>query len=145
MKGPSYCVKDERQLTGILHQVLGMVRRALPGGPVEIKLGRPGDRTLSQNAKMWAMLTDVADQVVWHGDKHSKEDWKCILTAGLRKQRAVPGIDGGFVVLGMSSSKLGKGEFGDLIELIYAFGTQHDVFWSEKALAVYEEYARQAA
>lgn len=90
-------------------------------------------RTDDQNAKLWPMLTDVARQVKWHGVRLSKEDWKLIFMAGLSKElRIVPNLDGdGFVNLGRSSSRLSKGEFSDLIELIYAFGSREGVVWSD--------------
>ena len=49
------------------------------------------------------------------------------MTAGLRKQKAVPGIDGGFVMVGSRTSKMSKAEFSDLVELIYAFGAERGV------------------
>lgn len=76
---------------------------------------------------MWAMLTDIAQQVDWHGQKLTPEDWKDICTAALRKCRVVPGIDGGFVPLGMRTSDMSKGEMSSLLELIAAFGAQHNV------------------
>jgi hypothetical protein len=64
-----------------------------------------------------------------------------MFTASLRNYQVVPNIEGtGFVVLGMSTSKMTKKVFCDLIELIYAFGSENGVKWSEKALKHYEEY-----
>lgn len=90
-------------------------------------------RTLSQNSKLWPMLTDVSKQVIWYGQKLTKEEWKDVFTAALKKQKVVPGIDGGFVVCGQSTSVMPKREFCDLIELINAFGAQHEVIWSDSA------------
>jgi hypothetical protein len=85
-------------------------------------------RSLDQNAALWAVLTDISNQVVWHGQKLTPEDWKHILTAGLkREQRIAPGISGGFVVLGQSTSKMTKSEFSELLEFCYAFGAEHGV------------------
>ncbi len=84
-------------------------------------------RTLPQNARMWAMLGDVARQVDWYGQKLDADDWKHVFTASLKQQRTVPGIDGGFVVLGQSTSKMSKAEMGDLMTLIEAFGAQRGV------------------
>ena len=81
------------------------------------------------------MLADVSQGVDWYGHKLSPEDWKVVFTAGLKRQRAVPGLDGGFVVLGESTSKMDKETFAQLIDLIDAFGTQHGVAWSDPALA----------
>ena len=88
-------------------------------------------RTLDQNAKIWPMLHDLAQQVEWYGHKLTPEEWKDLMTAGLKKQRAVPGIDGGFVVIGAHTSKMSKSEFSDLVEMLYAFGAEHGVKWSE--------------
>ena len=91
----------------------------------------PMTRTLDQNAKLWPMLEDVARQVCWHGAYLGTDDWKNMFTASLRKSRVVPGIDGGFVVTGLSTSNMSKSEFSELIELIYAFGAERGVEWSE--------------
>lgn len=120
------------QIRFALSWVQQMVEKALPAGPVQISLGRPR-RTLDQNKKLWPMLTDISRQVDWYGQKLSPEDWKHVLTASLTKQRAVPGIDGGFVVLGVSTSRMNKELFSQLIELIYAFGAEQGVQWSEQA------------
>jgi len=88
-------------------------------------------RSLNQNSLMWALLSDVARQVEWHGQKLSKNDWKWIFTAAVRNQRMVPGLEGGIVFLGEPTSAMSKKEFGELIDLIYAFGTERGVEWTE--------------
>ena len=80
---------------------------------------------------MWAMLTDVARQVQWYGEKLSAEDWKDLMTSVLKKARVVPGIEGGFVALGLRTSDMSKSEMSELIELIYAFGAQHGVIFGD--------------
>lgn len=65
--------------------------------------------------------------------KLDSEDWKHIFTAALKGQRSAPGINGGFVVLGQSTSKMKVSEFSKLLELIYAFGAERGVQWSEDA------------
>ena len=92
-------------------------------------------RSTAANAMMWSILTDLSRQVIWHGQKLAPEDWKCMATAALRKQRVVPGLDGGFVVLGDSTSTMTVGEMSELIEVLYALGAQHDVQWSRTSLA----------
>ncbi|WP_211313851.1 recombination protein NinB [Marinomonas piezotolerans] len=107
-------------------------------GPIVIKLGRQ-KRNNGQNARLWATLTDVATQLEWYGEKLSQEDWKHVFTAALKKQKAVPGIDGGFVVLATHTSRMNKTEFSELLELIYAFGSERGVRWSDPVLKYYEE------
>ncbi len=77
------------------------------------------------------MLHDVAQQADWYVNRLSEDEWKDVFSAALKKQRVVPGLDGGFVVCGQRTSKMGKREFADLIELIYAFGAERGVAWSE--------------
>jgi hypothetical protein len=101
---------------------------AKDGAVVEI---RPDTRSLGQNARLWSMLTDVSRQVDWYGEKLSPECWKTMFTASLRKQKSVPGIDGGFVVLGDRTSRMTKAEFSDLMELISAFGAERGVEFNE--------------
>ena len=86
-------------------------------------------RSVPQSDKMWAMLTEVAAQHQWHGVKLSPEDYKFIFLDALKRElRVVPNLDGnGFVNLGRSSSDLSKAEMSDLIELIHAFGAQHNI------------------
>ena len=64
-----------------------------------------------------------------------------MFTAALRKQRAVPGIDGGFVVLGNSTSKMTVAEMSELIELIGAFGAQHGVVFNDREFQAAEAEA----
>lgn len=91
-------------------------------------------RSLDQNAKLWAMLSDISRQVEWHGQKLTAEDWKTIGTASLRKCRFVPGIDPGTVVpLGLRTSDMTKAEMAELIESLFAFGAERGVQWTDEA------------
>lgn len=91
-------------------------------------------RSTEQSDKMWAMLGDIKDQKLWHGQKLSSEDWKLLFLAGLNQElRIVPNLAGnGFVNLGRSSSKLSVREMMDLITLIQAWGDQHGVVFHDK-------------
>lgn len=94
-------------------------------------------RSNDQNSKLWAMLTDVASQLAWHGQRLTPDDWKLVFLDALKREmRIVPNIDGnGFVNLGRSSSNLSKADFGDLLELIAAFGAQHGVQFHDQESA----------
>jgi hypothetical protein len=94
-------------------------------------------RTTDQNARMWAMLTEVARQVEWHGIKLSADDWKLIVLDALkREKRMAPNLDGtGFVNLGRSSSDLSKTEFSDLFLIIEAFGAREGVTFDQSEAA----------
>jgi hypothetical protein len=105
------------------------IRLAPDGYCVEIK---QSTRTLEQNSRLWALLTDISRQVDWHGRRLHPEEWKSVFTAALKKQDVVPNIDGtGFVVLGLSTSKMTKSEMIDLQTLIEAFGANHGVRFTD--------------
>jgi len=108
------------------------IAAAPPSTRVELKAAK---RTLPQNDRMWAMLTEVAQQLPWHGVTLRPDDWKLIFLDALkREQRIVPNLEGnGFVNLGRSSSDLSKEEMSDLMELIAAWGAGKGVKFSDDA------------
>jgi hypothetical protein len=123
---------SDRQFFSLVHDTarqmaVRAVTRAPAGYVVEVK---PKTRTLDQNAKLWALLTDLSEQVNWHGQKLTPDEWKIVMTASIRRQRVLPGIDGGFVAIGESTSKMTVKEFSDLVELIHAFGAERGVRFS---------------
>lgn len=110
------------------------VQNAHDGMVVRIQ---PPTRSLEQNAALWAALSDVADQVVWHGRKLDAESWKHIFSSSMKKQDVVPNLDGtGFVVLGLSTSKMTRAEMSDLIEIVHAFGADRGVRFNDERNAV---------
>ena len=90
-------------------------------------------RSIPQNDRFWAMLTDISEQLKWHGVKLTPDDWKLVFLDALNREvRMVPNIEGnGFVNLGRHSSQLSKDEMSDLMELISAFGAKHGVEFHE--------------
>ena len=96
---------------------------------------RPETRSLRANARMWALLRDVAEQVQWPVDgmlTHiSPEDWKHIMTAAAKQhQRMAKGLDGGLVFLGQHTSRMTSAEISDVMAIIEAFGASRGVKWS---------------
>ena len=88
---------------------------------------RPETRSLEQNARLWAMLTDISKQVEWYGHRLTPDEWKDVFSASLKRTKVVPGLDGGFVVCGQSTSKMTIAEMCELQELMEAFGAQKGV------------------
>ena len=93
---------------------------------------RPEKRSSAQNRRLWAMLTDVSRQVDWHGNRLQPDEWKEVFTAALNRQKVVPGIDGGFVVIGSRTSRMTKAEMSELQELMAAFGAEHGVIFRDE-------------
>lgn len=88
-------------------------------------------RTLSQNDKMWAMLSDISrakpqDRV------HKTERWKAIFMESLGHEIEYEfDLEGKQFPIGHSTSNLTKAQMADLIELMYAYGALHGVVWTE--------------
>lgn len=115
-------------------RALRIVEAAPFGSRVEIKAAK---RTMPQNDKMWAMLTEIAQQLPWHGTKLRPDDWKLLFLDALKRElRNVPNLKGsGFVNINQSSSDLSKSEMSDLIELMFEFGARHGVKFADDARA----------
>jgi hypothetical protein len=69
-------------------------------------------RTLPQNDKMWAMLTDIARQKTWPlegGAKRSTKVWKDLFSAATLAAdgglEVVPGLEGGIMLVGLRPRK----------------------------------------
>jgi hypothetical protein len=104
--------------------------RALTLAPVGAHFELIDDpRTIAQNKLLWALLTDISDQVTHCGDKYEPEAWKaCFMKANGAKLTFMPSLDGqGVVAVGYRSSRLDKEKFSELIESIFAYGAQHGV------------------
>ena len=132
----------------VAHDMLAYVLEESARYDVRVTVDEPL-RSDDANAKMWAMLHDVSAQVEWPVDgvlqKLPAEDWKVILTAGLkRSQRIAQGIEGGIVVLGSRTSRMTQKRMSELIELIQFFGDSKQVQWSDplRADPSYEKLAR---
>ena len=105
------------------------VQHAPEGYVVEIKAPT---RSLEQNALLWARLTTLSEQVKWDGETLTPEEWKGLLTACLRKQKIVRGIEGGLVFLPLRTSKMDKYEFADLLTLMEAFAAERGVTFNDQ-------------
>lgn len=83
-------------------------------------------RSGEQNAAMWGILQAFADQLEWpiNGKlcQLSADEWKDILSAAFKREsaRLAMGLDGGVVMLGLRTSRMGKREFSEFIEFLHA-------------------------
>ncbi|WP_395393129.1 recombination protein NinB [Novosphingobium sp. BL-8A] len=95
---------------------------------------REATRSLDQNAKMHAMLSDIS-RAKPMGRNLKPEIWKCLFLDAMGHQANwVPSLDGdGVVNTGFRSSRLTVAQMSDMIESMYAFGAEHGVVWSEPA------------
>lgn len=136
--------------------VYQMVGKGLRAGPVEVVLRRPG-RSLSANAKQHAMIADIHHQA-FRG--YSFDGVKAVLVnqfALEMDEAGTPLRNPGErvwdwktrepVYVRPTTTKFRKAEAGAFIEFLGSTGAELGIQWSEKALAVYEEYreAKEAA
>ena len=91
-------------------------------------------RTLDQNARFWAMLTDVATQVEHCGRRYTPDAWKVLFLHAIgREVQFLPALDGTtFIPFGQSSSDLSKAEMSDLMEFVSAWGAERGVVFHDE-------------
>ncbi|POU43925.1 hypothetical protein C3374_22630 [Pantoea sp. PSNIH4] len=130
MEKQTYLIRDNRIRQNCIEAIQNLPTNT--DRPLQIII-QEDTRSLAQNRMLWACLRDVSQQVVWYGKKLDSDSWKNIFSASLKGQETVPGINGGFVVLGQSTSKMRVSEMRDLIELIHAFGIEHNVRFSDES------------
>jgi hypothetical protein len=94
---------------------------------------REPKRSIPQNDRMWAMLTDVSNQADHLGRKYAPDVWKALFMHELGQQcEFVPSLDGQTVIpLGYRSSELSVAEMTELITVIEAWGASHGVTFHE--------------
>jgi hypothetical protein len=89
-------------------------------------------RSNEQNALMWVLLSDVSRSKP-KGLTHSTDLWKCLfMEACGHEVQFMEGLNGRPFPVGHQSSKLTVPQMRDLIEFIYAWGSENGVQFSEK-------------
>lgn len=108
-------------------------------------------RTLDQNAKLHAMLSDIAKQSTHLNQVLSADDWKRLCVAQFRTDciknnlprlseywqknefKLIPSLDGtGLVALGTQTRTLPMYVMAGFIEWLLYFGAEHDIKWSDE-------------
>lgn len=109
---------------------INWIRRAPADTRVEFKAPK---RSLDQNSKLWASLTDIATQKEHAGRKYTADQWKVLfMHACGREIQFLPSLDNAtFIPWGQSSSDLSKEEMTELLEFILAWGSEHGVVFHD--------------
>lgn len=117
--GHTIVLRDFRETA---HRIIDAAPR---GSVVTVK---PPRRTVDQNSKLWAMLTDISVAKP-EGRELTPDVWKSLFLHALdHAQRFEMALDGkGMVPIGFRSSKLTKDQMSDLIEIIHEYGARHGV------------------
>lgn len=105
------------------------VNNCPPGTRIEF---RAPQRSVDQNSRLWAMLTEIAKQRP-DGRDFDPEVWKCLFMAAWRKDmRVYPSLDGQSLVPVFRSSELTKAEMVELQDFIEAWCTENSVILSDQ-------------
>lgn len=96
-------------------------------------------RTLDQNAKFHALVSDIAKSgIEWMGKKRDTAAWKVLLVSGhavatKEGSEIVPGLEGEFVNLRESTALMSKKRGASLIEYTLAFCAMNEILLTEPA------------
>lgn len=94
---------------------------------------REATRNRDQNARMWAMLSDIS-RAKPDGRTHTPEVWKALFMHALgHETRFEMGLNGEPFPIGFRSSRLSVRQMADLITFIAEYGDRNGVRWSEPA------------
>ena len=115
-------------------------------------------RSNRQNSLMWAMMTDLSNQVNWCGKKRPKETWKTLVGFQALKEIAeddgkeftaeyIQSLDKSTLLsVDVSTSKMNKKIFSKLIFVAQKFGAEEGVIFGDEAyeaIKLAEQYKDQ--
>lgn len=89
-------------------------------------------RTIEANARLHAMLTDIARQASYLGQKRSVEFWKGLFVSGWtiatgQRPEIVPGLEGEFIAIRESTATMSGKRLASVMEYIEAWGINQGV------------------
>lgn len=111
-------------------QAIDWIRKAKTGSRVEFK---GPCRSLDQNSRFWAMLTDCAVQGRINDRRFNTEQWKLMFMHAYAEERGIeikylPALNrAGMVPCGRSSSDLSVSEMSELMDYIAAWGAENGI------------------
>ena len=87
-------------------------------------------RSLEANARYWAILTEISEQLRPEGKQYSPETWHEYMKARFIGKDVVI-VDGEPFLVAKTSTKLKTAEFGDYMTQVEAWGVEHGVKFTE--------------
>lgn len=90
-------------------------------------------RSLEQNDKLHAVISDIAEQKQWAGKYLDAESWKRLLVSAWCRSQGqsvdiVPAIDGhGFDVIYRRTSRMSKQEASEFLEYVSAWAIEQGI------------------
>ena len=126
---------NKRDVMRLAYEAAGTL---LESGDKVVVEGREKTRTDEQNAKLHAMLGDIAKQKTFNGQKLNIEQWKMIFVSGHRiatggtAEMAI-GLEGEVINLRESTARMGVRRLASLIEYIQAWAAGNGVEFGGRA------------
>lgn len=98
------------------------------------QMGDAKKRSLSQNAKFWAIASDIAKSgFEWGGLKLSKQNWGRLLVAAVYGQKMVPDLNGnGFVFVDARTSRMTNAQISEVIAFAEAWCAEQGIELSDE-------------
>lgn len=118
----------------VRHNALAAIKHADAGSAVTVG---PASRSLDQNAKFHAICSDIANSAMqWAGKRRNVDEWKVLLVSAHTKATQgevdfVIGIEGEFVNIRESTSRMSVARAASLITYALAFCDQNGIHLTE--------------
>jgi hypothetical protein len=108
-----------------------LAKRIIDAAPVDALVNvREMTRSNDQNAKLWAMLSDVS-RAKPQGRRHTADVWKALMMHACgHETQFLSGLDGEPFPSGFRSSRLSVSQMRELIDFVDAWGSQNGVKWT---------------
>lgn len=111
------------------NRALEAVRTSPEGYRVTID---PPGRTGEQNDRLHAILQDIAEQKEWHGERLTVEEWKRLFSAAVFREKMLPGLTGGIVIVPKFTRRMSKEELSELMEFATAWAVENGITLNDK-------------
>ena len=104
--------------------------------PLVVKI-QPMTRSLEQNSKLHALLSDIAKQCEFNGKKRDIDTWKIIMVSAHKiatggQAEMVIGLEGVVINLRESTAQMSVKRLASLIEYTTAWGVENGVKFNDK-------------
>lgn len=104
--------------------------------PLVVKI-QPITRSLEQNSKLHALLSDISKQCEFNGKKRDIDTWKMIMVSAHKiatggQAEMVIGLEGEVINLRESTAQMSVKRLASLIEYITSWGVQNGVRFNDR-------------
>lgn len=104
--------------------------------PLVVKI-QPITRSLEQNSKLHALLSDISKQCEFNGKKRDIDTWKMIMVSAHKiatggQAEIVIGLEGEVINLRESTAQMSVKRLASLIEYITSWGVQNGVIFNDR-------------